>query len=41
MIFEGEDFFEDVFDAFLRKEEAVGIDEVHVKTYSLSEQGRL
>ena len=30
---EGEDFCEDVFDAFVRKGEAVGIDEVHVKTY--------
>ena len=33
MIIEGEDFCEDVFDAFVRKGEAVGIDEVHVKTY--------
>ena len=32
-IIEGEDFCEDVFDAFVRKGEAVGIDEVHVKTY--------
>lgn len=33
VIIEGEDFCEDVFDAFVRKGEAVGIDEVHVKTY--------
>ena len=30
---EGEDFCEDVFDAFVTKGQAVGIDEVHVKTY--------
>lgn len=33
VVIEGEDFCEDVFDAFVRKGEAVGIDEVHVKTY--------
>ena len=33
VIIEGEDFCEDVFDAFVRKGEAVGLDEVHVKTY--------
>ena len=33
VIIEGEDFCEDVFDAFVRKGEAVGIDEAHVKTY--------
>lgn len=33
VVVEGEDFCEDVFDAFVRKGEAVGIDEVHVKTY--------
>ena len=33
VIIEGEDFCEDVFDAFVKKGEAVGIDEVHVKTY--------
>ena len=33
VIIEGEDFCEDVFDAFVRKGEAVGIDEVHEKTY--------
>ena len=30
---EGEDFCEDVFDTFVRKNESVGIDEVHTKTY--------
>lgn len=33
VIIEGEDFCEDVFDAFVRKGEAVSIDEVHTKTY--------
>jgi hypothetical protein len=33
VIIEGEDFCEDVFDSFVKKGEAVGIDEVHVKTY--------
>jgi len=33
VIIEGEDFCEDVFDPFVRKGEAVNIDEVHVKTY--------
>lgn len=33
VIIEGEDFCEDVFDAFVKRGEAVGIDEVHVKTY--------
>ena len=33
VVIEGEDFCEDVFDAFVRKNEAVSIDEVHVKTY--------
>jgi hypothetical protein len=33
VVIEGEDFCEDVFDAFVRKGEAVSIDEVHVKTY--------
>lgn len=33
VVIEAEDFCEDVFDAFVRKGEAVGIDEVHVKTY--------
>jgi len=33
VIIEGEEFCEDVFDAFVKKGEAVGIDEVHVKTY--------
>ncbi len=33
VIIEGEDFCEDVFDAFVRKGESVGVDEVHVKTY--------
>ena len=30
---EGEDFCEDVFDAFVKRGEAVGIEEVHLKTY--------
>jgi hypothetical protein len=33
VVIEGEDFCEDVFDAFVKRGEAVGIDEVHVKTY--------
>lgn len=33
VVIEGEDFCEDVFDAFVTKGSAVGIDEVHVKTY--------
>ena len=33
VIIEGEEFCEDVFDAFVKRGEAVGIDEVHVKTY--------
>lgn len=33
MIIEGEDFCEDVFDAFVKKGESVGADEVHLKTY--------
>jgi hypothetical protein len=33
VVIEGEDFCEDVFDAFVRLGDAVGIDEVHVKTY--------
>ena len=33
VVIEGEDFCEDVFDAFVTKGQAVGIDEVHVKTY--------
>ena len=33
VIIEGEDFCEDVFDAFVKKGDSVGIDEVHVKTY--------
>lgn len=33
VVIEGEDFCEDVFDAFVRKGEAVSIDEVHTKTY--------
>lgn len=33
VVIEGEDFCEDVFDAFVRKDEAVSIDEVHTKTY--------
>lgn len=33
VVIEGEDFCEDVFDAFVHKGQAVNIDEVHVKTY--------
>lgn len=33
MIIEGEDFCEDVFDAFVRVNESVGVDEVHTKVY--------
>lgn len=33
VVIEGEDFCEDVFDAFVKQNEAVSIDEVHVKTY--------
>ena len=33
VVIEGEDFCEDVFDAFVKKGEPVGVDEVHVKTY--------
>lgn len=33
MVIEGEDFCEDVFDAFVKKDDAVSIDEVHTKTY--------
>lgn len=33
VVIEGEDFCEDVFDAFVRKGEAISIDEVHTKTY--------
>ena len=33
VIIEGEDFCEDVFDAFVKKGESVSIDEIHVKTY--------
>lgn len=33
VVIEGEDFCEDVFDAFVRKGDAVSIDEVHTKTY--------
>jgi len=33
VVIEGEDFCEDVFDAFVKSGEAVGVDEVHVKTY--------
>jgi hypothetical protein len=33
VIIEGEDFCEDVFDIFVKKNESVGIDEVHTKTY--------
>jgi molecular chaperone DnaK (HSP70) len=33
VVIESEDFCEDVFDAFVKRGEAVGIDEVHVKTY--------
>lgn len=30
---DGEDFCEDIFDAFVRKGESVSIDEVHTKIY--------
>ncbi len=33
VIIEGEDFCEDVFDAFVKKNESVGVDEVHTKVY--------
>lgn len=33
VVIEGEDFCEDVFDAFVRQGDAVSIDEVHTKTY--------
>ena len=33
VVIEGEDFCEDVFDAFVRKGESVAIDEVHTKIY--------
>ena len=33
VVIEGEYFCEDVFDAFVKKGQPVGIDEVHVKTY--------
>lgn len=33
VIIEGEEFCEDVFDAFVRKGDSVGIDEVHTKIY--------
>jgi hypothetical protein len=33
VIIEGEDFCEDVFDAFVKRDDSVSIDEVHVKTY--------
>ena len=33
VIIEGEDFCEDVFDAFVKKNESVGVDEVHTKIY--------
>lgn len=33
VIIEGEEFCEDVFDAFVRKGESVSIDEVHTKIY--------
>ena len=33
VVIEGEDFCEDVFDAFVRLGDAVSIDEVHTKTY--------
>jgi hypothetical protein len=32
-VIEGEDFCEDVFDAFVRKGDSVGSDEVHTKIY--------
>jgi molecular chaperone DnaK (HSP70) len=33
VVIEGEDFCEDVFDAFVKAGEAVSVEEVHVKTY--------
>lgn len=33
VIIEGEDFCEDVFDAFVRCGDSVSIDEIHTKTY--------
>lgn len=33
VVIEGEDFCEDVFDAFVRKGDSVGADEIHTKTY--------
>jgi len=33
VVIEGEEFCEDVFDAFVKKNESVGIDEVHTKIY--------
>lgn len=33
VIIEGEDFSEDVFDPFVKKNESVGVDEVHTKIY--------
>jgi len=33
VVIEGEDFCEDVFDIFVRKDESVSIDEVHTKIY--------
>jgi molecular chaperone DnaK (HSP70) len=33
VVIEGEDFCEDVFDIFVRKDESVSIDEFHTKTY--------
>jgi len=33
VIIEGEDFCEDVFDIFVKKNESVSIDEIHTKTY--------
>jgi hypothetical protein len=33
VVIEGEDFSEDVFDAFVRKGDSVGCDEVHTKIY--------
>lgn len=33
VIIEGEEFCEDVFDAFVRKGDSIGIDEVHTKIY--------
>ena len=33
VIIEGEEFSEDVFDAFVRKGESIGCDEIHTKIY--------